>query len=388
MGRRRRIGAAAVCALLCTLAAWPAAAGAYTKQTFSVPVTQPDEFGNAVSLDTDVYLPDGAAPAGGWPLVEVFHGGGSDKANAFDAGHAAFFADHGYAALIYSQRGHGDSGGQTTVAGPKEMHDVFDVTGWALDRFPLDPARIALTGYSQGGLNTNLAQVNAGDPAVNPRGIRFAALEPGNTPDVTFEALVPNQVVKLSFGVGLVETYLVGTHSRQAPIVDKWIATAVADQPALYGGDVCDATGHDTSTSTMKQDLAARSVGCFAERMTPPNLWAQAFDDGLFPPDMAISMWRRMPASERRLYLSMGGHAAPAAAPAVEKDKLDQQLALLDHVFKGTALRGPAVVYWTRDPAIDVPNDSYQYPDGAWYRQTSASWPPPRTADVTYQLWS
>src|SRR3954471_19677474 len=92
----------------------PAAPAApVTKLTYSVPVTQPDESGAPVSLDLDFYLPEGAAPRGGRPLVVVFHGGGSDKANGYDAGHARAFAEHGYASLIYSARGHGDSGGQT-----------------------------------------------------------------------------------------------------------------------------------------------------------------------------------------------------------------------------------------------------------------------------------
>ena len=69
--------------------------------------------------------------------------------------------------------------------------------------------------------------------------------------------------------------------------------------------------------------------------------WAQAFDDGLFAPDMAISMWRRAPnRSQHRLYLSMGGHAAPAADPAVEQDKLDAQMRFLDAVDAGPVPAG------------------------------------------------
>jgi len=386
--------AAAVAALLLPS---PALAQAYVKRTYQVPVTAPDELGRPVSIDTDVYLPDAPPPRGGYPLIEIFHGGGSDKSNPYDSAHAAFFAEHGYAVILYSQRGNGNSGGQETVAGPKEMHDLFDVTAWALGiggrdqpphpSFRLDPRHIGLTGYSQGGLNTNLAQVYSGDRSIDPYGISFAALEPGNTPDITFNALVPSGVVKLSFGVGLVETYAVGTRLEMAPEIFRWIATAAADQPQLNGGDVCDATGHDTPTSTMKEDLAARSPGCFVSRMTPPSLWSQAFDDDLFPPDMAISMWREMPDhAENRLYLSMGGHAAPAAPAAVERDRLSAQLRFFDHFLRGAPLHAPAVVYWTRDPAVAVPASAYRYPDDAWYRQTASSWPPAGTSDHVYAL--
>ena len=227
------------------------------------------------------------------------------------------------------------------------------------------------------------------DPSINPYGISFRALEPGNTPDLVFQALVPNSVLKLSFGVGLIGTYLGGsTQGRIAPVVDKWIAAAAADAPQLYGsGDLCDRSTHDTATSTMQQDLAWRSVGCQPERLGLPWLWAQAFDDGLFTPDMAISMWRRAPnRAQHRLYLSMGGHAAPAADQSVEQDKLDTQRRFLDAVMQGRALPRPNVVYWTRDPTVEVPADSYAYPAGAWRRQTADSWPPAKIADATYRL--
>jgi ABC-2 type transport system ATP-binding protein len=366
------------------------AQAAFTVSTYSVPVTTPDTLGALVSLDTDVYVPGGKVPPGGYPLLEIFHGGGSTKDNPYDAGHARDFANDGYVVVMYSARGHGNSGGQVSVAGPAEIRDLFDVTAWALGHpdFHIDRSRIALSGYSQGGLHTNLGQVWAADPSIDPYGISFRALEPGNTPDLVFNALVPNQVVKLSFGVGLIETYLVGSSARIAPVVDKWIATTTADEPQGYGsGNLCDFSTHDTATSTMQADLGWRSVGCQPGRLGLPWVWAQAFDDGLFPPDMAISMWNRAPnRSQHRLYLSMGGHAAPAAAAAVEQDRLATQMRFLDAVMQGRSLPKPNVVYWTRDPAVAVPADSYAYPPGAWYRQTADTWPPAGVADTTYRF--
>jgi len=366
------------------------AQAAFTVSTYSVPVTTPDTLGALVSLDTDVYVPGGKVPPGGYPLLEIFHGGGSTKDNPYDAGHARDFANDGYVVVMYSARGHGNSGGQVSVAGPAEIRDLFDVTAWALGHpdFHIDRSRIALSGYSQGGLHTNLGQVWAADPSIDPYGISFRALEPGNTPDLVFNALVPNQVVKLSFGVGLIETYLVGSSARIAPVVDKWIATTTADEPQGYGsGNLCDFSTHDTATSTMQADLGWRSVGCQPGRLGLPWVWAQAFDDGLFPPDMAISMWNRAPnRSQHRLYLSMGGHAAPAADAAVEQDRLATQMRFLDAVMQGRSLPKPNVVYWTRDPAVAVPGDSYAYPPGAWYRQTADTWPPAGVADTTYRF--
>jgi predicted acyl esterase len=137
----------------------------------------------------------------------------------------------------------------------------------------------------------------------------------------------------------------------------------------------------------MRADLAARSVGCFAERMTLPTLWVQAFDDGLFPAEMAISMWRRMPhRSQNRLYLSMGGHAAPTAQQAVQDLILADQFAFLDQHVLGRRASIPPVTYWTRDPAVAVAPDSYRYPLRAWYLQTAGGWPPAGTVDTVYGL--
>lgn len=384
-------------AVALTVAFGPGSAFAFTKSSYRIPVTAPDEYGAPVTIEADVYLPDGKPPPAGWPLVQVLHGGGSNKDNEYDAGHARGLAEHGYAAILYSQRGHGDSTGQLVVAGPKEMRDLFDVTAWALGiaalapshpDFELDPNRVALMGNSQGGLNTNIGQVSSGDPALNPYGIHFRAVLPQDTPDVVFDALVPNDVVKLSFGIGLLGTYTFNgdTQARIAPAVGKWIGNATLDVPGSYGGETCDATGHDTPASTTKQDLAARSVGCSVDRYTTPFLWTQALDDGLFPGDMAISMWRRAPAGTKRLYLSMGGHGAPFPHPSNEEDEFAAHLAFLDHAFRGDPLGLPAVTYWTRDPRVAVPANEYRYPRDAWFKQTAPGWPPPGTADVPYKL--
>src|SRR6478672_4083665 len=85
------------------LAGAPAqASAAYHLTSFSVPVTTPDTLGTPVNLDTDVYVPDATPPAAGFPLLEMFHGGGSTKDNPYDAAHASSFADDGYVVLIYS----------------------------------------------------------------------------------------------------------------------------------------------------------------------------------------------------------------------------------------------------------------------------------------------
>jgi hypothetical protein len=85
--RRCGQGAAALAAVWLILCL-PAAAADYTKSTYRVPVSQPDEKGAPVSLSTDVYLPRAAPPRSGYPFVQVYHGGGSSKDNEFDSSRA------------------------------------------------------------------------------------------------------------------------------------------------------------------------------------------------------------------------------------------------------------------------------------------------------------
>jgi ABC-2 type transport system ATP-binding protein len=361
--------------VLAALLVLAAPARAEHLESHMVPVTAPDEQGGAVTIDTDVRLPDGAAPRRGWPVVVLFHGGGGTKSGDFDAGAARAFTARGYATVIYSARGHGASGGRTTVAGPKEVRDAFDVLGWALDRYPLDRRRLALWGYSQGGLHTNLVHAWANDPDLNPRRLRFRALMPGNTPDRVFPALVEHHVVKLSFGLALVALY--STSARPAPQVDRWIATAAADQPAAYGaGAICDTTGHDTPTSTMKADLAWRSMGCRPQRLGLPTFWSQALDDALFPTDMAVRALRVRRNRYDRLTLNTGGHGAPVQAERPARGVLARQIAWLGAVLHHRRPPGPRVVFYARDTAVPVPYGAKQWPATAWVRRKARRWPP------------
>src|ERR1700737_2742012 len=116
----RGVACAVGACLLFGLSAPSAPAAEFVKETYKVAVTTPDEAGLPVGIDTDVYLPTTPPPPGGYPFVQVYHGGGSRKDNPFDSGHAQDFGKHGFVSLIYSQRGHANSDGQTSVGGPKE----------------------------------------------------------------------------------------------------------------------------------------------------------------------------------------------------------------------------------------------------------------------------
>ena len=77
---------------------------------------------DGASIATTLYTPDGAVPVGGRPGVVVLHGLAGTRGSV-DA-LSASFATAGSAVLAYDARGHGASGGEITLAGPREVADL------------------------------------------------------------------------------------------------------------------------------------------------------------------------------------------------------------------------------------------------------------------------
>ena len=78
----------------------------------------------------------------------VMHGYTSCKADPRLLRLAAELAGDGYYVVLFDFRGHGESGGSTTI-GPKEVMDARAVVDWLLERLP--GVDVYLVGYSMGG---------------------------------------------------------------------------------------------------------------------------------------------------------------------------------------------------------------------------------------------
>jgi len=114
-------------------------------------VPQPEETGTVDGLAWALFLPDGPTEGG----VVVLHGAGSRKESHYDF--AGRCAAAGLAAVVYDQRGHGESGGRL---------DGRAVTDVAAAAGVLPPGPVGLRGSSMGGY---LAIVAA--DAVGARGV-------------------------------------------------------------------------------------------------------------------------------------------------------------------------------------------------------------------------
>ena len=120
--------------------------------------------------------PPGKGP---FPAVVIVHGSGRES--AVD-GYAMpyLFASHGIATLVYDKRGTGGSDGDYTQNFHVLARDVLAAVDWLKDQPVIDPARIHLAGYSQGGWIAPLA-------ASKTRGIRSVLVGYGPMVPITGE---------------------------------------------------------------------------------------------------------------------------------------------------------------------------------------------------------
>jgi dipeptidyl aminopeptidase/acylaminoacyl peptidase len=108
------------------------------------PPQVPSESGRFDGMAYHLWLPPAREPV---PAVVVFHGAGSQKENHADFARAA--VAHGFAALTFDNRGHGETEGEL---GPGVVHDLVRLVRFLRERPEVDERRIAVRGSSMGGL--------------------------------------------------------------------------------------------------------------------------------------------------------------------------------------------------------------------------------------------
>ena len=90
-----------------------------------------------------MWLPHSPPP---WPAMVIVHGAGSSKESHADFGRAC--AEHGWAAVSFDQRGHGDS---DEPMSPAALADVGRMASLLCTHEGVDPARVCVRGSSLGG---------------------------------------------------------------------------------------------------------------------------------------------------------------------------------------------------------------------------------------------
>lgn len=259
----------------------PGQAAAFSKQDVSLPMD------DGVELAATLYLPDGAAPAGGWPAIVFLHGLSGKRQDMSQLAEAYGFVGEQYAVLAFDARGHGASGGLVGIDGPREVADTRAVVAWLAARPDIAGGRIGGFGISYGGgaLWNSLAA-----------GVPWAAIEVVETWTDLYTALVPQGLVKSGLVAGLAGSI---PAARKAPELDAVQAAAFAGGGAL--GPVRPWAGQRSS-------LAALA------KVRTPVFMMQGRRDFLFGIDQAARAFTRLK-GPKRLWLGNHGHA-PSSFPA------------------------------------------------------------------------
>jgi predicted acyl esterase len=251
------------------------------KQDLTIPMD------DGTSIAATLYLPDGPAPAEGWPAIVFLHGlsGNRQQMNALVEGYG--LTGQSYAVLTFDARGHGESGGLVGIDGPREVADTRAIHDWLAARPEVSDTRIGAWGISYGGgavFNSLVA------------GVPWTAIVTVETWTDLFTALAPQGLVKSGLVAGLAGSI---PDTRRDP-------TLAALTLAAFAGD----------TSAVKPWAAARSSISKLGSVTTPVFMAQGRRDFLFGIDQGTRAFERLK-GPKVLYVGLHGHA-PSTFPAAD----------------------------------------------------------------------
>jgi esterase/lipase len=275
---------------------WAAPAQAFSKQTGA------QTMADGTSIAYDLYLPDGAAPAGGWPGVVVMHGLGQSKDEM--APIATVFVSQGYAALAYSDRGSGTSTGDLELAGPSETSDERAMESFFAGLPQVSDTRIGAWGISYGG-----GQVWNGLTA----GIPYKAAEVVETWTDLYSALWPQDIARSGIVAGFASSV-----AARSPLITELRTDAV----------------QSLNLPAIKALTAPRSAIAHLSSIRAPVYMFQGRVDYAFDVSQAENGFSRV-AGPKHLYIGQFGHP-PSHFPGPDIAYVESQgLAWYDHYLKG-----------------------------------------------------
>src|SRR5262245_12324 len=262
--------------------------------------------GDGVQLATTLYIPDGAAPAGGWPSVLLLHGLGGNRASMNEIAEQ-FLVPHGYVALTVDARGHGESGGRSSLVGPRETSDYAAALSWLRARPGVSDTKVGAVGFSLGGGSVW--------KLLTAPGTRLAAAIPVITWTSLYDALMPQGFAKAGFVA----------YFRNLLPDDRWDPEVLSLSNDAFAG---------RNLARLRTFAQQRSVRADLERIRTPVFMIQGRRDYAFDMDQTLSAFGRL-RGPKRLYLGDLGHT-PAANPAAERTYyLTQARLWLDRYLKG-----------------------------------------------------
>jgi predicted acyl esterase len=326
----RRLVLAVVSGLF-LLPAGHAAAADFTK--IDTKVTMSD----GVQIAVSYFQPVGTPPAAGWPAVMLLHGLGqtrntSDFVNWSPNSMAAqYLAPEGYAVLTYDARAHGESGGQFTLDGPRELADLRELLTWLTTKHPVDAQHVGAYGASYGGGLVWKAAVE---------GFPFAAIAPTATWTDLQEALAPQGLVRAGIVLAFSQDI---PRDRYGPEEAQLLSDATAER----------------NVPAFRAYLASRSTRPQLGTIQIPTFMLQGRRDFAFDANQAIASYQRV-RGPKWLYIGDFGHT-PAANPPAEFNYAALEVrAWFDRFLKGM----PNGI--DKRPPVEVAPDPWRQPTASF----------------------
>jgi esterase/lipase len=274
---------------------WVAPAQAFSKQTGMRTMS------DGVGIAYDLYEPDGAAPAGGWPGVIVLHGLGGSKDSVAQV--ATVFVSQGYAVLAYSARGHATSTGDIELAGPRETADERAMVSYFTGLPEVSDTQVGAWGISYGGGET-WNGVAAGIP--------YKAAEVVETWTDLYNALWPQNVARKGIVAGFASAVV-----ARSPLIAQFQADAL----------------NSTNLGGIKALVDARSSLPLLAGVKTPIYMFQGRVDYAFDVTQASAAYSKL-TGPKHLYVGQFGHL-PSTFPAGDADYVFAQgVAWFDHYLK------------------------------------------------------
>jgi len=231
----------------------------------------PNESGRLKGIAYDLWLPD---EDGSSPAVVVLHGAGSQKENHADFARVA--TSHGFVALTFDNRGHGQSEGKLS---PRTIADVQRLVRMLTERAEVDARRVAVRGSSMGGLLAIHAAAATTDIAA------VVAICPAT------EALILEDLRRVARGEPAPPGSALTTMRVDAPALAAWLEE------------------HDVRDAVTRLD-------------SKPLMLVHARDDEVVPQTISEELYQRATEPKRILVLEDGHHRSAQHDTEVQGETL------------------------------------------------------------------
>lgn len=244
---------------------------------------------DGVDLAATLYEPAAAPPPAGYPAIVLFHGLAGKRQ---DLAAVAQRFDDTFAVLAFDARGHGESGGRTSIAGPREVADARAVFRQLAERPEIDDVKIGAWGLSMGGGEVLRSLVE---------GVPWAAVEVLETWTDLYSALAPQNLAKS----GAIFQFLTSVPANR---LDPSVAAIRDDALA------------SRNLKVLRAWTDARSTRKLLSKVRTPTFLFQGRRDFAFDIAQAKAGYALLK-GPKRLYVGDFGHA-PSTFPGPDFDRI------------------------------------------------------------------